>query len=152
VNVLFRTGLVVGDLVEAVRPDLVEGVPLYIEDSSVAGGRRINRDAFIIPAGRQGALRRNALRGFNFSQLDVAFRRQINLGERVNLQLRAEFFNVLNHPNFGDPVSDLNSNLFGQSIQMMGRSLGIGGVNGGLSPLYQIGGPRSIQLALKLQF
>lgn len=151
-NVLFRTGLVLGDLVEAVRPDLVEGVPLYIEDSTVAGGRRINREAFIIPAARQGTLGRNALRGFNFSQLDVAFRRQFNLGERVNLQLRAEFFNVLNHPNFGDPVSDLNSNLFGQSIQMMGRGLGIGGVNGGLSPLYQIGGPRSIQLALKLQF
>ncbi len=35
---------------------------------------------------------------------------------------------------------------------MLGRSLGSGGVNGGLSPLYQIGGPRSLQLAVKLQF
>jgi len=31
-------------------------------------------------------------------------------------------------------------------------SLGSGGQNGGLNPLYQIGGPRSVQLALKLQF
>jgi hypothetical protein len=46
----------------------------------------------------------------------------------------------------------LSSSLFGQSTQMLGRSLGNGGINGGLSPLYQIGGPRSIQLALKLQF
>jgi hypothetical protein len=30
--------------------------------------------------------------------------------------------------------------------------LGTGGANGGFNPLYQIGGPRSIQLALKLQF
>jgi hypothetical protein len=150
--VLFRTGLVVGDLVEALRPDVVEGVPIYVKDPAAAGGRRINRDAFVIAAGRQGSLKRNALRGFSFSQLDVAFRRRVALGERVNLQLRAEFFNVLNHPNFGDPVGDLNSNLFGQSIQMLGRSLGIGGVNGGLSPLYQVGGPRSVQLAMKLEF
>jgi len=35
---------------------------------------------------------------------------------------------------------------------MLGASLGGGSDNGGLNPLYQIGGPRSIQLALKLQF
>jgi hypothetical protein len=46
----------------------------------------------------------------------------------------------------------LSNNLFGQSTQMFGRSLGTGGINGGLSPIYQIGGPRSTQLALKLQF
>ncbi|MCA1557457.1 MAG: TonB-dependent receptor, partial [Acidobacteria bacterium] len=151
-SVLLRTNLILGDLVETRRPDMVEAIPVYIKDPAAPGGRRINRDAFIIPAGRQGSLRRNALRGFGFSQLDFALRRQINLAERINLQLRAEFFNLLNHPNFGDPVNDLGSNLFGQSIQMMGKSLGTGGVNGGLSPLYQVGGPRSIQLAVKLQF
>ncbi|MGH9969752.1 MAG: hypothetical protein ACREBG_18435, partial [Pyrinomonadaceae bacterium] len=64
----------------------------------------------------------------------------------------AEFFNLFNHPNFGDPVGDLNSGFFGHSTSMLGRSLGSGGSNGGLSPLYQLGGPRSIQLALKMQF
>jgi hypothetical protein len=63
-------------------------------------------------------------------------------------------FNVLNHPNFGPPVADINNpSEFGRSVQMLGRSLNFensGG--GGLSPLYQIGGPRSIQLALKLEF
>jgi hypothetical protein len=151
-SVLFKTGLVIGDLVETRRPDLIEGVPLYLDDPTAPGGKRINRDAFVLPSGRQGTLRRNALRGFRFSQLDVALRRRISLGERLDLQLRAEVFNVLNHPNFGDPVSDLSSNLFGQSIQMLSRSLGAGGVNGGLSPLYQVGGPRSVQLAVKLQF
>jgi hypothetical protein len=35
---------------------------------------------------------------------------------------------------------------------MLNNYLGSGVLNGGLNPLYQIGGPRSIQLALKLQF
>jgi hypothetical protein len=34
----------------------------------------------------------------------------------------------------------------------LNNALGSGGANGGLNPLYQVGGPRSIQLALKLQF
>jgi hypothetical protein len=45
-----------------------------------------------------------------------------------------------------------NASSFGQSTQMRGASLGSGGQNGGLNPLYQIGGPRSAQLALKLLF
>ena len=44
------------------------------------------------------------------------------------------------------------SSLFGRSTQTLANSLGSGGANGGFNPLYQIGGPRSIQLALKLQF
>ncbi len=42
--------------------------------------------------------------------------------------------------------------LIGQSTQMLASFLGSGGANGGFNPLYQIGGARSIQLALKLQF
>jgi hypothetical protein len=77
-------------------------------------------------------------------------RREFNLNQRLNLQFKVECFNLFNHPNFEDPVNVLSSNLFGQSTQMLGRSLGSGGINGGLIPLYQIGGPRSTQLALKI--
>ena len=49
-------------------------------------------------------------------------------------------------------MGDLNSRLFGLSVQTLARSLGTGGVNGGLSPLYQVGGPRSVQLALRFSF
>ena len=49
------------------------------------------------------------------------------------------------------PTSYRTSPLFGQSTQMLGASLGSGGQNG-LNPLYQIGGARSVQLALRLQF
>jgi len=72
--------------------------------------------------------------------------------ESVGLLFRAEFFNIFNHPNFGPPDSTLTDGLFGHSTQTLASSLGSGGANGGLNPLYQIGGPRSIQLALKLQF
>ncbi len=46
----------------------------------------------------------------------------------------------------------MTSPQFGQSTQMLNNYLGSGGQSGGLNPVYQIGGPRSIQLALKLQF
>ena len=135
------------------RPDLVSGVPLWIADPNVAGGKRINPAAFSVPATpRQGDLGRNALRGFGATQVDLTLRRQFKLHERLTLQARADFFNIFNHPNFGSPINYLSSPLFGQSTQMLGASLGSGGQSGGLNPLYQIGGPRSVQLALKLLF
>lgn len=131
------------------RPDLVAGQQLYVDDPTEPGGRRINRAAFTAitaAANRQGGFGRNVLRGFGLSQLDFSLRRQFNFTERFNAQFRAELFNALNQPNFGDPTTNLTSTLFGRSTQMLGRSLG------GLNALYQIGGPRSIQLALKFQF
>lgn len=154
VNVVVRSDVIgEGLIVELQRPDLIPGVPVYLDDPTVAGGRRINRAAFSVPVQlRQGTLNYNALRGFGVAQFDLDLRRQFDLGERLRLQFKAEVFNLFNHPNFGNPVNTLSSDLFGQSTQMLGRSLGNGGINGGLSPLYQIGGPRSMQLALRLQF
>jgi hypothetical protein len=152
VNIVQTTGVFTGDLVEALRPDLVVGVPVYLKDPTAPGGRRLNPAAFRATVGRQGSLGRNALRGFGLSQLDLAVRRQFAFGEAARLQVRAEVFNAFNHPNFGDPVGDLTSRLFGLSVQTLARSLGTGGVNGGLSPLYQVGGPRSVQLALRFSF
>jgi hypothetical protein len=84
--------------------------------------------------------------------LDFSLRRQFKLTERYKLQFRADFFNLFNHPNFGDFDTLFDSPTFGESTQMLGQSLGTGGIEAGFSPLYQIGGPRSIQLALKVQF
>ena len=92
------------------------------------------------------------LRGFVAVQADVGLQRQFHITEKVGLRFRSEFFNIFNHPNFGSPTNTLTSPLFGQSTQMLASFLGTGGANGGFNPLYQIGGPRSIQLALKLQF
>ncbi len=59
------------------RPNLVSGVPLWIADPNVAGGKRINKAAFATPTGAvQGNLGRNALRGFGATQVDLTLRRQ----------------------------------------------------------------------------
>ncbi|MBV8051646.1 MAG: hypothetical protein JOZ80_10685 [Acidobacteriaceae bacterium] len=92
------------------------------------------------------------LRAFGAAQADVAFQRQFDLTERLQLRFRGEFFNIFNHPNFGPPENNITDALFGHSTATLASSLGSGGANGGLNPLYQIGGPCSIQLALKLQF
>jgi hypothetical protein len=152
-----------------VRPDVIVGQPFYLNGPQYPGGRAFNSAAFtfppLTPAGcvpgvdfpcsptRQGNLPRNALRGFGSSQWDFAVHREFLLHESLKLQFRAELFNVLNHPNFGPPVGDLTDPQFGQSTQMLGRSLAGGNLgSGAFDPLYQLGGPRSIQLGLKLLF
>jgi len=136
------------------RPNVVPGVPFYLDQPNAPGGKVINRAAFAtpVPATAQGNLGRNALRGFAATQWDLTLRRQFHFTERLSLQARSDFFNILNHPNFGNPINFLTSPQFGHSTQMLNSYLGSGGQSGGLNPLYQIGGPRSIQLALKLQF
>jgi hypothetical protein len=137
----------------AARPNLVPGVPLWLSNPDVAGGKEINSEAFTIPTGAvQGDLGRNALRGFGANEVDLALRKELKLAERLTFQIRGDYFNILNHPNFGPPTNYLSSPLFGQSTQMLGTSLGSGGQNGGLNPLYQIGGPRSVQAAVKFLF
>lgn len=54
---------------------------------------------------------RNAGRGFDFASLDLRVSRRFKLTERVDLQLLAEGFNVLNRPNFGVP-----NNTFGPGV------------------------------------
>ena len=121
--------------------------------SGYPGGKIFNSAAFSgPPTGEQGDLGRNVLRSFGAWQADVAIQRQFAFTEKVGLRFRAEFFNIFNHPNFGPPDNVLTDALFGRSTQTLAGSLGSGGANGGFSPLYQIGGPRSAQLALKLMF
>jgi len=134
------------------RPDVVAGVPFYLDQPDAPGGRVINAKAFSVPASLQGNFGRNALRGFGATQWDMTVRRQFRMPGGFSLQARVDFFNVLNHPNFGSPINYLTSPQFGQATQMLNNSLGGGGQSGGLSPLYQIGGPRSTQLAVRLQF
>ena len=137
----------------APRPNVLPGVPLEIHDSQFAGGKIFNRAAFATaPAGTQGNFGRNVLRGFGAWQVDFALQRQFHLNDRLALRFRTEFFNLFNHPNFGSPTNVLTSPIFGRSTQTLANSLGSGGANGGFNPLYQLGGPRSIQFALKLQF
>jgi hypothetical protein len=76
------------------------------------------------------------------------------------LQFRAETFNIFNHPNFanpsdfGDPshLTLAQTSSFGVANEMLATGLSSTGVPGQLSPLFQIGGPRSMQFAFRLGF
>jgi hypothetical protein len=135
------------------RPNVNPGVPLEIEAAQYPGGKVFNSAAFTAPAsGLQGNFGRNVLRGFGAVQADAGLQKTFPIDEKLELRFRAEMFNIFNHPNFGSPINSLANSLFGRSTQTLANSLGAGGASGGLNPLYQVGGPRSIQFALKLQF
>jgi hypothetical protein len=135
------------------RPDLTPGQPIWLNDASAPGGKRLNPAAFT-PRGElsQGNLGRNALNGFGMHQWDIAARREFSLSDRVVLQLRLEAFNLFNHPNMADPIRFLASPLFGQPVSMLSLMLGTGTPATGVVPMFQIGGPRSAQLVLRLRF
>src|SRR5579883_1646024 len=50
-----------------------------------------------------GNVGRNALRGPGFFQWDFSLAKNIPIREALKVQLRADFFNILNHPNFANP-------------------------------------------------
>jgi hypothetical protein len=148
------------------RPDLLPGIPMYVDDQSAPGGRRFNPSALSVPVAlQQGSLDRNAFRGFPLFQLDLALQRKLRVKERTIIMVRVEAFNLFNHPNFSPPSAqmgslDSNGNLipqseFGISQRTLAQGLAGGqggGLGSGFSPLYQIGGARSLQLALKVAF
>jgi hypothetical protein len=129
----------------------VAGQPVWVDDAGAPGGRRLNPLAFAAVAG-QGNLGRNAITGFGLFQADLAVRREFAIRDHRTVEVRAEAFNLLNHPNFADPVRFLSSPLFGQSASMLNLMLGTGSPGSGLAPIFQTGGPRSVQLVLRLRF
>ena len=140
-------------LTNAFRPLLLLSQPLWLSDPNVPGGRHLNPAAFLImPAGQQGGLGRNSISGFGMVQLDAAVSRDFPIREKVALQFRIDAFNALNHPSFADPVHYLDNPLFGQSSSMLNMMLGTGSPGSGLSPLLGTGGPRMLQLGLRLHF
>jgi hypothetical protein len=134
---------------------------MYLRGSGFPGGKSFNSAAFSTPPpGLDGDLGRNVLRGLGAWQIDFSLHREFRLSEGLNLQLRVEAFNIFNHPNFANP-SDLDAPGrltlapgpgFGSATQTLATGLGPSNVVGQLSPLFQIGGPRSMQFALRLRF
>jgi hypothetical protein len=115
----------------------------------------LNKAAFAAPtAGVQGTLGRNALRGLGWQELDMTLRRSFPIHESVALQFRADIFNLSNTPAFALTGNSLNfaNASFGLSTSMLNNGLFASGTVPAFNPLYQIGGPRSMQLSLKLVF
>jgi len=142
------------------QAEIVPGQPSWIADPTQPSGTALNPAAFTSPpAGQIGNFPRNGLRSpYSINQTDLALRRRFQLTDRLTLNVRAEYFNVFNHPMFGAPGANEPGNIFDPSFGQIGPGsttnllLGGGAALGGQSPLYTLGGPRSAQFTLKLQF
>jgi hypothetical protein len=95
----------------------------------------INATCFVAPpVGELGDAARVPVVGPDFVNTDFSVIKQFALPWReTGLNFRAEFFNLFNHPQFGEPISDINA-------------VGFGAVNS------TVNNPRLVQLALKLSF
>ncbi len=133
------------------RPNLVPGVSL-----TPPGGRTIahwiNPAAFAAPAaGTFGNSPRDLFAGPGTWQVDSGLSKTIPLGERVRAEFRAEFYNVFNHPQLGQPQATFNpanTSGFGSIINTINLNTAI------VSPITPVGSgtPREIQFALRLDF
>ena len=86
------------------------------------------------------------------SAVRVCFKHNCACGSDTTLDLRVEAYNVLNHPNPADPIRFLDSPMFGVPVSMLNLMLGSGSARSGLTPAFQIGGPRLLQAQLRLRF
>jgi hypothetical protein len=77
-----------------------------------------NTSAFapVPTCGGYGTVGRNSLRGPGINNWDWAAVKNTGIRERFNVQFRAEFFNLWNHPGFENPISDITSPNFGQIV------------------------------------
>ncbi|MDR3763521.1 MAG: TonB-dependent receptor [Acidobacteriota bacterium] len=126
------------------RPNLVPGINPILSNWSAATGY-LNPAAFAQPDdGTFGNLGRNAIFGPKFVNTDFSVEKRTQLTEKIGTQLRAEFFNIFNHPNFALPGGSFGSSSFGQFSQTPDVAQGNPGLGGG--------GPRVLQLAVRVEF
>jgi hypothetical protein len=96
-----------------------------------------------------GQSRRNQFYGPNFTDTDFAVMKGFSIPgtESGKLKLGAQFFNLFNHPNFGQPINDVSSSSFGQIVSTVNPPTSILG-----SFLGGDASPRLIQLTGKFEF
>jgi hypothetical protein len=100
------------------------------------------------PVGRVGTSGRNQYYGPGLQNFDFALAKSFPFTEQTRLQFRADFFNIFNHTNFSNPVNNASNANFGKITQTVGSAVATA-VGTTAGPL---GGPRLIQLSLRLQF
>lgn len=133
------------------RPDLINPSAAQVAQP-VAGGQLLLSKPAFAPAGASalGTLGRNAFTGPGFYNVDFSVSRTIALrplGEAARLNLRADAYNVLNHVNLGNPISNYGHPAFG--IAQYGRS-GIGSDFLAAAPLIET--PRRLQVSVRVTF
>jgi hypothetical protein len=144
------------------RPDLIPGVDPYLHNQ---GWLYINPAAFAMPQpGTFGNLGRNALRGPGISQLDLTLSKKFPIREMMNIEFRAECYNILNSPVYQVPnyntVSGSQARLADASgVVQPGQPYTLATAGGNYGALTQTvsntvgsGTNRQLQLALRLNF
>jgi hypothetical protein len=147
-------------------PDLVPHTQIYLHGAAadlngraVPGRWRLNRAAFACTtngsttgpcsgaATINGDLGRNFLRTPPFWDLNTSVQRVFPIRDSLHVSLRADAFNIFNHPNFTGPDNSLSDSTFGiLNATNAPNTIGSG------NELYAMGAARSIQLSLKLEF
>jgi len=102
--------------------------------------------------GSFGNMGRNTFPDTGFRNMDLSLAKNWRLGERVRAQFRAEFFNILNHPNLANPYGGQNGfGLNDPSAQPFGCGCATPDV-AAANPVIGSGGSRAVQLGLKFLF
>jgi hypothetical protein len=113
----------------------------------------LNGSVMIPPAyGTYGTTARNMFRDGGFRNWDFSVFKSFKFRERLIAQFRAEFFNVLNHPEFTNPNGMAGA---GFNVPSVGPGFGCGCLTvdtGAGNPILGSGGPRAMQLGLKVIF
>jgi hypothetical protein len=105
------------------------------------------------PLGRLGNMPRNLFPDSGFKNFDFSIAKNWHLGERVQAQFRAEFFNIFNHPNFANPYGGQNG--YGQNDPSAFGAFGCACATpdvAAANPVIGSGGSRAVQLGLKFTF
>lgn len=139
------------------RPDLVLGVPLYYQNN---GAFYLNPAAFAVPQpGTFGNLARDALRGPGISQFDLTLSKKFLIREAMNIEFRAECYNVLNSAIFAAPgggtprLNDATGILQpGQPYTQSAAGPTFGALTQTVSNQVGAGTNRQFQLALRFNF
>jgi len=138
------------------RPNVVPGVNPILSNWSPTTGY-LNPLAFAQPAdGTFGNLGRDQIYGPGFVNFDFSVTKNFEIREKMTLQLRAEFFNIFNHPNFALP-----SNVITPGINADGSVNTTAGPAGVITQTPDVaqgnpglggGGPRVMQFGVRFQF
>ena len=102
---------------------------------------------------------RNGYYGPGYRNFDLSLNKDTKLTERVSMQLRADFFNVLNHPNFANPLLPSFNVLWNNNGVDPNTGQGVGFFPltvtpdvGAQNPFLGGGGPRDIQVSARFSF
>jgi len=119
--------------------------------AGTGGTNLLNLSAFAVPNGHPGNEGRNAFNAPNYTNFDYSLTKTSHLTEKVALELRCDFFNIFNHPNFSNPLlPGFGVDVLGSSSQFL-QATATPDVGSG-NPYLGGGGPRSVQLAAHLTF